>query len=208
VMISSVEKRTTANCETLRLTDTSIVDAVTSFVRLTCSGEKVPGTVNATRLSVVLLSALILVPTLAPHAAASESKPLVVLLGDSTDARIVFSLTTAVSEERQASSNTYGRVVRRNVDVDRYNARAREIADEFGIAVNDLNGFMKKAGVAKLLGEDGIHLSPGGCEALGSRVAGEIGKALRARNGKDPTGEMSNDTDKQRCTPHSINSSY
>ncbi len=96
-----------------------------------------------------------------------------------TDAKIIFALTTAVIEDRQAKSKGYQRVVRRNTDVDRFNAKAREIAQEFGIAVNDLNTFMKKSGPEKILREsDGIHLSPDGCLMIGGKVAEAIVKQL------------------------------
>jgi lysophospholipase L1-like esterase len=97
-----------------------------------------------------------------------------------TDARIIFALTTAVAEDRQAASKGYARVVRRNTDVDRFNAKAREIAAEFEIAVNDLNAFMKQAGPDKILREsDGIHLSPEGCVAIGKKVAKSIVAELK-----------------------------
>lgn len=93
-------------------------------------------------------------------------------LDELCDARIVFALTTAVNEEAQANSKGYQRVVRRNSDVDSYNSKAREIASELGIAVNDLNAFMKKKGATKVLRpSDGIHLSPEGCQLLGGEVA-------------------------------------
>ncbi|MFT4690613.1 MAG: SGNH/GDSL hydrolase family protein [Verrucomicrobiia bacterium] len=101
-------------------------------------------------------------------------------LQDLTDARIIFALTTAVMEDRQAASKGYARVVRRNEDVDRFNAKAREIALEFKIAVNDLNTFMKQSGPEKILREsDGIHLSPEGCVAVGRVVAGSIVAQLK-----------------------------
>ncbi len=87
-----------------------------------------------------------------------------------TDAQIIFALTTTVDEERQRLSN-YKRVVRRNADVDRYNAKARDLAAEFGIQVNDLNAFMKEKGVSEILTNDGIHLSEAGRVIMGKQVA-------------------------------------
>lgn len=96
-----------------------------------------------------------------------------------TDAKIIFALTTVVDEDRQAKSKGYGRIVRRNEDIDRYNARVREIAAEMDITLNDLNAFMKKSGPGKiLLSSDGIHLSPEGCKALGAAVADAITREL------------------------------
>lgn len=99
-------------------------------------------------------------------------------LKERTDAKVVFALTTAVLEDRQAVSKGYGRVVRRNADVDRFNARAREIAAEMGVEINDLNAFMMRKGVSKILRDDGIHLSPEGCSMLGREVAAQISKRL------------------------------
>lgn len=92
-------------------------------------------------------------------------------------AKVIFALTTVVDEKRQPKSG-YKRVVRRNADVDIYNAKARAIAKEFGIAVNDLNAFMKKAEPEKILTSDGIHLSPEGCKLMGAEVARVIREHL------------------------------
>lgn len=98
-----------------------------------------------------------------------------------TDAQIIFALTTAVDEDRQPLSN-YNRVVRRNSDVDRYNAKARDLAAEFGIQVNDLNAFMKDKGAAEILTTDGIHLSEAGKVIMGKQVAAVIQEALGNRS--------------------------
>lgn len=93
-------------------------------------------------------------------------------LDELSDAKVIFALTTVVNEADQAKSEGYQRVVRRNRDVDAYNAKAREVAAELDIAVNDLNQFMKATGPEKILRpSDGIHLSPDGCELMGKEVA-------------------------------------
>ena len=69
-------------------------------------------------------------------------------------------------------SKGYGRVVRRNKDIEIYNAKARTVAKEMGVQVNDLYRFMKDAGPASILRpSDGIHLSPEGCAIMGREVA-------------------------------------
>jgi len=89
-----------------------------------------------------------------------------------SDAKIIFALTTAVNEKQQAESKGYARIVRRNEDVDAFNAKAKAIAEEMGIEVNDLNSFMKKEGPDKILkSSDGIHLSPEGSKLMGDEVA-------------------------------------
>lgn len=100
-------------------------------------------------------------------------------LEELTDAKIIFATTTPVIEDRQAKSKGYKRVVRRNTDVDRFNAAARNIAKKAGIEVNDLNQISKKAGADVVLREDGIHLSPKGNQLLGKHVAQQIVNALK-----------------------------
>ena len=100
-------------------------------------------------------------------------------LDELSDAKVIFALTTVVNEKQQAESTGYKRVVRRNTDVDTCNAKAREVAKELGIAVNDLNAFMKKTGPEKILRpSDGIHLSPAGADLLGGEVARVILECL------------------------------
>ena len=108
-------------------------------------------------------------------------------LAEITDATIVFALTTAVDENRQQSSQTYGRLVRRNRDVDQFNAAAREIAKEQNILVNDLNAIVKTSGAEHVLRQDGIHLSPAGCQIVGNRVAELIEQQLTQQTPSDAT---------------------
>jgi len=93
-------------------------------------------------------------------------------LDELSDAKVIFALTTAVNENQQAESKGYGRVVRRNTDVNIFNATANTVAEEMGIPINDLNSYMKKVGPEKILKpSDGIHLSPAGSELMGAEVA-------------------------------------
>ena len=101
-------------------------------------------------------------------------------LQELTDAKIIFALTTPVIESRQAASEGYKRVVRREADVVRYNARAAQIAKETGIEVNDVHGLSIRVGTDDVLREsDGIHLSKVGEEVIGKHVANVIADALR-----------------------------
>jgi hypothetical protein len=107
-------------------------------------------------------------------------RAIFVKLRERTDAKIIFALTTVVDEQLQEESKGYGRVVRRNTDIETYNATARRVAKELGIVVNDLNAFMAKAGPENILRpSDGIHLSAEGCELLGREVARVILKELQ-----------------------------
>tara|TARA_R110002049_G_scaffold285698_4_gene466942 strand:+ start:55531 stop:59199 length:3669 start_codon:yes stop_codon:yes gene_type:complete len=99
-----------------------------------------------------------------------------------TDAPIIFALTTPVDEQRQASSETYHRIVRRNPDVVRYNAKAAEIAAEFGITVNDLHAVALSIGVDEAIRDDGVHLSPAGVDVIGQHIAELVSSAINASN--------------------------
>ncbi|MCP4509024.1 MAG: SGNH/GDSL hydrolase family protein [Fuerstiella sp.] len=95
-----------------------------------------------------------------------------------TDAQIIFALTTPVDELRQASSETYKRVVRRNPDVVTYNRRAVEIAEESGILVNDVHAVALEIGVKAAIRDDGVHLTPKGVDVVGKQVARRVMSAL------------------------------
>lgn len=100
-------------------------------------------------------------------------------LQDLTDAKIVFALTTPVIESRQAASEGYKRVVRREADVVRYNAIAAQVAIEAGIEVNDVHGLSSRVGTDDILRKsDGIHLSKVGEEVIGKHVASVIENLL------------------------------
>jgi len=94
------------------------------------------------------------------------------------DAVLVFALTTPVDEARQRTSKTYGRLVRRNSDVDAINAKAKEIAAEFGARIDDLHAPVAEEGVEVMLVDDGIHLNPKAASVLGAKVAKSVEDAL------------------------------
>jgi len=98
-------------------------------------------------------------------------RAIFIKLKELTDAHIVFALTTPVDEQRQASSETYKRVVRRNPDIVRYNRRAAEIAEELGVRIDDLHSVALEAGVDSVIGDDGVHLSKTGMAVVGNQVA-------------------------------------
>lgn len=105
-----------------------------------------------------------------------------------SDAKIVFALTTPVNEESQARSETYQRVVRRSADVQLYNNKAREVARQAGVIVNDLHGFITKAGKEDILRpSDGIHLSPDGSKLVGDAIANFIQEQLSTAKERPPS---------------------
>ena len=100
-------------------------------------------------------------------------------LKELTDAKIIFAQTTPVIESRQAASEGYKRVVRREADVVKYNAKAAQIAKEADIEVNDLHALSTRVGTYDVLREsDGIHLSKIGEEVIGKHVANVIDAVL------------------------------
>lgn len=96
-----------------------------------------------------------------------------------TAAVVVFALTTPVDQTRQVTSN-YGRIVRYDADVPRYNDLARRLCEARGVVVNDLYGVVEQAGRDGLIGADGVHYSPAGCEVLGRAVAACVAAHLPA----------------------------
>ena len=106
-------------------------------------------------------------------------RAIFVKLRQLTDAKIIFALTTPVIESRQAASEGYKRVVRREADIVKYNAIAAQIASGMGVQVNDLRVLSTRVGAEDILREsDGIHLSKFGEEVIGKHVAGTIENAL------------------------------
>jgi len=102
-------------------------------------------------------------------------------LRELTDAQIVFALTTPVDEERQAASAAYGRVVRHNPDIVRYNRIAARVAMESGVQINDVYSIAAKAGIRRVIREDGVHLTQTGADVVGRQVARAVLSALRQK---------------------------
>lgn len=100
-------------------------------------------------------------------------------LATHTRAKIIFANTTPVDEERQIASDVYRRLVRRQSDVDRYNAAAMEVVHRRGIPVDDLHQVVADHGGVKLLGKyDGVHFTAEGFRLLGDAVAQNVRQAL------------------------------
>jgi len=96
------------------------------------------------------------------------------------DATLVFALTTPVDQDRQKTSN-YGRTVRYNADIPRYNTAARKLAEESGLLVNDLYTAVEQVGTDQLIAQDGVHFNPQGCKVLGKSVAAFVKQALAGK---------------------------
>jgi lysophospholipase L1-like esterase len=131
-------------------------------------------------------------PRHSPDVYAANLRKIFSRLRELTDAKIVFALTTPVDEQRQAASVTFGRVVRRNTDIVRYNRIAVAIAREYDIAINDIHSTAVKSGLQHVLRDDGIHLTGKGADAAGKQVARAVLSALRK---KTPTAKPASSTE-------------
>ena len=86
------------------------------------------------------------------------------------NAKILFALTTSVVEERMGEMH-----YRRNADIERYNAAAREVMAQEGVEIVDLYTVAKEMPV-DWHAMDGTHFTEEGYHALAEAVV----KALRA----------------------------
>ncbi len=88
------------------------------------------------------------------------------------NAKIVFGLTTSVIEARMSP-----RFYRRNAEIERYNAVAREVMAEEGVAVNDLYA-VASAMSDDWHSQDGTHFTEDGYRALARAVADCVERML------------------------------
>ena len=96
-------------------------------------------------------------------------------IASTTQARIVFALTTPVDLRRQ---HVAGKGIHRtNDNVAAYNAAASEVAAQHGVAIDDLHSVVVEHGTAQMPAEDGVHFTAEGSVALGRAAAGAIREA-------------------------------
>ena len=93
-----------------------------------------------------------------------------------TQARIIFGLTTPVDLRRQDESGKG--VHRTNDNVAAYNKVASEVAAEHGASIDDLNKVVVDNGAAQMLIEDGVHFTDEASAVLGRAVARAIREAV------------------------------
>lgn len=77
---------------------------------------------------------------------------------------VIWATTTPVREPTNG-------FLRREADVDLYNAAALRVAQALKVPVNDLNRLVHEVGRDQLLLPDGVHFSAEGSEVLGNAVA-------------------------------------
>ena len=94
-----------------------------------------------------------------------------ILTSEFISSQIIFALTTPVYEERQKTSKTYGRLVRRNTDIDAINKKAIEVCRKYNVKIDDLNSAVLEEGVENLIFEDGVYLNEKGKKYIGKRVS-------------------------------------
>ncbi len=87
-------------------------------------------------------------------------------LKSETKAKLIWATTTPVIDSRHKVSG-----MRYEVDVQKYNAVAVEIADVAGALVNDLHGVIEKAGIMDCVSSDGCHMTDHGYQVLADAVA-------------------------------------
>ena len=112
---------------------------------------------------------------------AANLRTIFAKLKELTHADIIFALTTPVDEKRQATSKTYGRVVRRNSEIAVYNQEATEVARASGIHVDDVHSVLQNAGVQAMISDDGVHLSPKAVRPVAKQVAHSVLAVLAER---------------------------
>ena len=83
----------------------------------------------------------------------------------------LWALTTPVNQAWHHANKRFDRLA---ADVDAYNAVAREVASELGVAVNDLHSVVVDAGRDRILRPDGAHFTEDGNRILGLAVAASI----------------------------------
>jgi lysophospholipase L1-like esterase len=93
-------------------------------------------------------------------------------IASTTQAQIVFGLTTPVDLRRQHESGKG--IHRTNENVAAYNAVASQIAIQHGAAIDDLHKVVVDNGPAQMLTEDGVHFTDEGSAVLGRAVASAI----------------------------------
>ncbi len=106
---------------------------------------------------------------------AANVRYMLTRLVNETDATILWASSTPVSE---AAHNALKPFARYEADVAAYNAAAKEVAGELGVAVDDLFAIVTEAGRDELLMDDGVHFEAPGCELLGRAVAACVREVL------------------------------
>lgn len=95
----------------------------------------------------------------------------------STGAALIWASTTPVIDDLHRQ---YKRFVRREVDVSAYNLAAATVMQDRGVVTHDLHEVLVRAGVAAMLGPDGVHPNEQGRALLAEAVHACIAAYFRA----------------------------
>ena len=88
---------------------------------------------------------------------------------------LIYATVLSMVEENQPK--------RRLPDLHAYNRAAREVMARFEVPIHDL--YSLTAGRPELLGPDGLHLTPEGCEVVGRDVAAVVARHLELPDAND-----------------------
>ncbi|MEZ5943747.1 MAG: SGNH/GDSL hydrolase family protein [Planctomycetaceae bacterium] len=108
-----------------------------------------------------------------PDQYADNLRTIVKRLREETSAKLFFATTTPILDERAAAAREGRDYALKNASIQQYNDIARKVMAELNVPVNDLNAALTGADlpVDKLIGDDGVHLTPAGRELAGQTVA-------------------------------------
>ena len=85
--------------------------------------------------------------------------------------QVIWAQTTPVADTIHNSVKEFHRY---ESDVLAYNGASADIANQSGLAINDLHAAVIAAGIAECLEEDGVHMTEAGYHACGEAVARAI----------------------------------
>jgi len=102
---------------------------------------------------------------------AANLRTILTRLRERTSAKLIWATITPVVDERHAATKEF---LRKEADVERYNAAAREMAE--GLSIDDLHAVIAAHGVLTCVCEDGVHMTEQGNLFLVDAVE----KAIRA----------------------------
>ena len=120
-------------------------------------------------------------PAQTPHVPLEEYKQnlqriLGTLLNEASlpPTRIIWALTTPVIDQRHLTKG----FIRRQADVENYNAVASAVCKQLGIPVHDLHALVVANEPERIITPDGVHYTDAGQEVLGRAVAARLRSAV------------------------------
>jgi lysophospholipase L1-like esterase len=122
---------------------------------------------------------------ISPEKYEANLRSIVARIRKETDAFVVFGTTTPILDDRAAVIRKGRNYELLGASVEQYNAIARKVMRELKVPINDLNKTLTKPTAPltteKLIGGDGVHLTPAARELLGKQVAAFVTRQLAPR---------------------------